>query len=477
MFDNETNIRSLSTSGHDSHLYHGDEVKQSRMGKTFAALALTVMSFATILMNSIVLYVFKRNKKLRVPKYYCIISLAIADLLVGVISINPYTVTIVTGIWPFGSATCQIWLVMDHTLITISNATLLVIAFERFTSICYPISHRVRFNSCFMRRCIIGSWTLSFFVWSPAILIYPHFSNVKEAPGDCIIHFYENNIPLTVAVVFFSYIAPCIILTVIYATISYKLTKPEQKLSICKSFETSMIAQPSAVVSSEFYSSEQAIGDIDNPVYTVPAFKGNRERSLTQTTVISGGSISTPCSPKKAVTPKCLPNEAFTPKCSPSEAFTPKSSPGETILSKVNSPNKADTPKLCSAITPKSNRHITLMDLPVTSSTATKNLPFSCDRQPSSVSDWKAKCFAQRIKTKRKALKWILLVSTAFVVAWAPYHITVLLRPIIKRDLPEQLWKFSYVFGWLNSLLNPVCYAYANQKFNRSFKEIFFRNE
>lgn len=438
------------------------------MEATVAALGLTIMSFATILANSLVLYVFKRNKRLWKPKYYCIVSLAIADLLVGLISVNPYTVTIITGIWPLGHVACQIWLVLDHTLVTVSNATLLVIAFDRFASICYPISHRVRFDCRFMRRCIIGSWTLSALVWSPAILIYPYLADVRQASDtECFIHFYERNIPVTSTVVFFSYIAPCIILIVLYATISCKITKTEKRSFIRDTLKTAVVAQPS--IGSEFCSStihrlDEIIGGNSTPIFTVHQQSRLRLRSSTETTLVSTASFSSSYAPN---TPKTKPK--------PSEPVILKSCAHINPNIELDEPNNIER-KMSTlsvhSIPNKSSNNSTSSSPQVKRQLTTP----SCDKKLDSKKTMNRKsktCVSSRIQAKRKALKWILLVSSAFVISWAPYHITVLVRPILKHDLPASLWKFCYIFGWLNSLFNPVCYAYANQHFNRSFKKIF----
>ena len=427
------------------------------MEATLAALGLTIMSFATVLTNSLVLYVFKQNKRLWKPKYYCIVSLAIADLLVGLISINPYTVTIITGIWPLGRVACQLWLVLDHTLVTVSNATLLIIAFDRFASICYPISHRVRFDCSFMRRCIIGSWTLSALVWSPAILIYPYLSDVRKADDtECFIHFYESNIPVTAIVVFFSYIAPCVTLIVLYATISCKITKTENKSIICKTLRTAVVAQPS--VGSEFctssiYRLESIIGGNNSPIFTISSDRPSqrRVRSSTETTLVNTASTSSSYSPN---TVRTKPSEPVTLKlCVPIDPNTQRKMSTESVHStRTKSFDSISiSPQVNHSSTPSCNKKLD------SKNSASKTMT----------------CAAARIQAKRRALKWILLVSSAFVISWAPYHITVLIQPILKHDLPVSLWKFCYIFGWLNSLFNPICYAYANQNFNRSFKKIF----
>ena len=249
--------------------------------RIFWASGLTVLSLATIFTNGLVLYVFRRTKKLRRPKYYCIISLAIADLLVGLISVNPYTVIIVTGKWPFNHTSCQVYLAFDHTLFTVSNTTLLVIAFDRFSSICNPLLHRVRFTSSFILRTIIVSWVASILVWAPATFIYP---DLMQMSGDGVVHFYEKSFVITLIVVFFSYIAPGTLLISLYTAVTFRITKRERTSCIEMALNTAVIAK-SNVASSDQSSSildynDVSIGGGINPIFTVPEVYP--EKTLTQ---------------------------------------------------------------------------------------------------------------------------------------------------------------------------------------------------
>jgi len=81
------------------------------------------------------------------------------------------------------------------------------------------------------------------------------------------------------------------------------------------------------------------------------------------------------------------------------------------------------------------------------------------------------------ITAKKRVLRWILLVSVAFILSWFPYHVTVLVRSILGHELPAPLWRFCYMIGWLNSLFNPICYAYGNTTFKRKFINTFSRKQ
>lgn len=78
----------------------------------------------------------------------------------------------------------------------------------------------------------------------------------------------------------------------------------------------------------------------------------------------------------------------------------------------------------------------------------------------------------------RKALKTISLILGAFVLCWTPYHIVILIKGFC--DDPEtsytcvnpHLFSVTYWLCYINSPINPFCYALANAQFKQAFLRI-----
>lgn len=120
----------------------------------------------TVFGNSLVLVAFLLDKSIRSISNYFILSLAIADLIIGLISMPLYTVYIVMDSkWVFGRFVCKLWLSVDYTVSNASVGNLLVICCDRYLSITRPLTYRAGRTKRKAVVMILIAWSISAILW------------------------------------------------------------------------------------------------------------------------------------------------------------------------------------------------------------------------------------------------------------------------------------------------------------------------
>ncbi|XP_047442964.1 5-hydroxytryptamine receptor 2B [Mugil cephalus] len=108
----------------------------------WAALLIVMVIIPTIGGNILVILAVSRERKLQNATNYFLMSLAVADLLVGLLVMPIALVTVLYNSgWPLPEFLCPIWLFLDVLFSTASIMHLCAISLDRYIAIKKPIQH------------------------------------------------------------------------------------------------------------------------------------------------------------------------------------------------------------------------------------------------------------------------------------------------------------------------------------------------
>lgn len=198
------------------------------------------------LASDILLHVvlLKVNRNLQTVNNYFLFSLACADLIIGICSMNLYTVYIVIGYWPLGAVVCDLWLAVDYVVSNASVMNLLIISFDRYFCVTKPLSYPVRRSTKMAGLMIAAAWVLSFILWAPAILFWQFIVGGRTVPKDeCYIQFFSNPV-VTFGTAIAAFYLPVAIMIHLYWRIS-KASRSRMRRDSRKTSGTSLGEVPS----------------------------------------------------------------------------------------------------------------------------------------------------------------------------------------------------------------------------------------
>ncbi|KAF5899779.1 5-hydroxytryptamine receptor 2C-like, partial [Clarias magur] len=140
--------------------------------KNWPALLILIIILLTIGGNILVIMAVSLEKKLQNATNFFLRSLAVADMLVGILVMPISLINVLYDyVWPLPDALCPIWIYLDVLFSTASIMHLCAISLDRYVAICNPIQHS-RFNSRTKAMMKIAAvWTISIGISTPIPVI------------------------------------------------------------------------------------------------------------------------------------------------------------------------------------------------------------------------------------------------------------------------------------------------------------------
>ena len=84
------------------------------------------------------------------------------------------------------------------------------------------------------------------------------------------------------------------------------------------------------------------------------------------------------------------------------------------------------------------------------------------------VSFWKLTLLLKQ----KKLTKTLVLTFFVFCFSWIPYFIVSVMAPFCRKCISAYAWNLCYMMGYINSMINPMCYALGSKDFKKTFKKL-----
>ncbi|KAG7473654.1 hypothetical protein MATL_G00098100 [Megalops atlanticus] len=472
--DFPSNVSCDSSSSNDSCvLGQAARSPDKTIEMVFIALVTGSLSFVTVVGNILVMLSIKVNRHLQTVNNYFLFSLACADLIIGVFSMNLYTVYIIKGYWPLGPVVCDLWLALDYVVSNASVMNLLIISFDRYFCVTKPLTYPTRRTTKMAGLMIAVAWILSFILWAPAILFWQFIVGERTVPqGECYIQFLSNP-AVTFGTAIAAFYLPVIIMTVLYIHISLasrsrvKKQKPEAKKE--KALKSSSLLKSHILKQNNNNSSKPSRESSTDAVKN-----GKLEESVStkaDSSVQPEEKESSNDSSTASIAPKDTKERTNSVATSEGTGSIPAPAP---LPVKINPASKWSKIKI---VTKQAGEEcVTAIEIVPPNNAENNSIPVT---RPRTVARKFASIARSQVKRKRqmaarekKVTKTIFAILLAFIITWTPYNVMVLISTFCHSCVPDTVWAIGYWLCYVNSTINPACYALCNATFKKTFKNL-----
>ncbi|XP_015214349.2 trace amine-associated receptor 13c-like [Lepisosteus oculatus] len=190
----------------------------------FAVVILTLCG------NLIVIISITHFKQLHTPTNMLVLSLAVADLLVGVFVMPFDMVKLIESCWYFGSFICSFRTAFSFCLTSVSISSLIFIAIDRYFAVFNPFLYSTKITLNIALFCIVLSW-LSSLCYNLSLFFFNGNNDSEKLNacfGDC---FILINATWGIIDLLVTFIIPCCVMIILYARIFLVAKKQAQAIN------------------------------------------------------------------------------------------------------------------------------------------------------------------------------------------------------------------------------------------------------
>ncbi|KFO80650.1 Histamine H1 receptor, partial [Cuculus canorus] len=445
------------------------------------------ISLITIVMNILVLCAVKTEKKLQTVGNLYIVSLSIADLIVGAAVMPLNIVYLLNSLWTLGLTACLFWLSMDYVASTASIFNLFILCIDRYRSVQQPLKYlkyRTKMRALLM---ILGVWFLSF-MWVIPILGWHVFANDGKRlveKNKCETEFSKVTW-FKVLTAIFNFYLPSIMMLWFYYKIFRAVRKHCQHRELIngsnRSFsEINSVSQskvkdkrntclqkqivdenipPKEKQSSPQAENTEAELHFSNPDVSSKAFatKSNR-KVLKRSRFPLTTAQSQPGLDEARKNYMCVTKDSKNEEEPCSQDSDLSDSSDHHSFTKQEPHREYSSPRVCSPQEQTGSRDF-------------RGLTYLRKTWQSLHTSSKRHIKGLHGNRERKAAKQLGVIMAAFMLCWIPYFVLFMVMAFEGPEQFSKLHMFTIWLGYVNSTLNPFLYPLCNQNFKKTFKRI-----
>uniref|UniRef100_A0A3P8R8G1 G-protein coupled receptors family 1 profile domain-containing protein n=1 Tax=Astatotilapia calliptera TaxID=8154 RepID=A0A3P8R8G1_ASTCA len=172
------------------------------------------ISVLTVALNVLVIISISHFRQLHMPTNVLLLSLAISDLLVGLLVMPVEAMRFIETCWLLGDLMCAFTYIIGFTLTSASVGNMVLISIDRYVAICYPLQYPTKITHSRAELSVTLCWACSLLYNGMILkehLRQPNRHNTCHGQCLVVINYVSGAIDLV-----FTFIGPCSVIIILY---------------------------------------------------------------------------------------------------------------------------------------------------------------------------------------------------------------------------------------------------------------------